>query len=61
MWYLSKPIETWKEPDLLKLLDDKVPEGRCLEYKAALPGKSDSDRKEFLKDVSAFANADGRR
>ncbi|MFC1916546.1 helix-turn-helix domain-containing protein [Chloroflexota bacterium] len=34
-------------------------EGKTIEYKKSLPSKSDSDRKEFLADVSSFANASG--
>lgn len=34
-------------------------ETKRLEYKAILPGKTDEDRAEFLKDVSALANTDG--
>jgi hypothetical protein len=59
MWYLSKPIETWTETDLLKLIEDKVPESRQLDYKSQLPAGMPKDRTKFLANVSAFANADG--
>lgn len=32
---------------------------KTLEYKSALPGNSDAEKKEFLADVSSFANASG--
>jgi len=36
-----------------------VGEGRQLEYKETLPGNSDDDKREFLSDVTSFANAAG--
>ncbi len=45
--------------DIQELIDNAVPEGKYLEYKASAYGGADKDKKEFLKDVSAFANADG--
>ena len=56
---LNKPLESIQESDLQALLDNQVPEGKSLEYKQILPAASDSDRKEFLADVSSFANATG--
>lgn len=47
------------EADLLNLIDARVMESRTVEYKEALPGGTDSDKKEFLADVSAFANTSG--
>jgi len=41
------------------LLASKVPESKTLEYKQTLPGGSDAEKKEFLADVSSFANASG--
>jgi hypothetical protein len=38
---------------------DQVIENKYLEYKERLPGDSDSEKKEFLADVSSFANASG--
>ncbi len=35
------------------------PESQTLEFKRQLPAKDDSGRVEFLKDVSALANAEG--
>ena len=52
-------VKTATEVDLQSLVDNRVPENRMLEYKVDLPGHSDRDKKEFLSDVSAFANASG--
>lgn len=43
----------------MSLVTNQVREGKSLEYKQELPGNSDSDKKEFLADVSSFANAGG--
>lgn len=56
---LSKPLESADESTLQVLLDNQVPESKSLEYKHVLPGASDSERREFLADVSSFANAAG--
>lgn len=55
----SKPLAQLTEADLHTLLDDQVPEGKLLDYKRELPGQADADKKEFLFDVSSFANASG--
>ncbi len=41
------------------LVSKGINEFKTLEYKQELPGRSESDRKEFLADVSSFANASG--
>ncbi len=41
------------------LVENRVAEVKTLEYKQSLPGSQDSDKKEFLADVSSFANASG--
>lgn len=56
---LQKPLRDIRLEDLQRLVVNKVPESRSLEYKQALPGNTDSEKKEFLADVSAFANAIG--
>lgn len=43
----------------IDLLIGNVQEGRSIEYKRDLPGGTDADRKEFLADVSSFANTVG--
>lgn len=53
------PITQIKIEDLQRLIDDGVIESRRIDYKQALPGSQDSDKKEFLADISALANASG--
>ena len=53
-----RPWEITEEV-LLKLYDGQVPEGKTIDYKAELPGTSDAARKDFLADLSSFANASG--
>ena len=45
--------------DVEALVTNGVKEARDLEYKETLPGGSEGDKKEFLYDVSALANASG--
>jgi hypothetical protein len=59
MSLLSKVPEAINESDLQELVDNAVAENKHVEYKELLPGNSDSDKKEFLADVSSFANASG--
>ena len=47
------------EKDLIGLIEAEVPEGLNIEYKKDVYGGSDSDKKEFLKDISSFANSYG--
>ena len=42
------------------LIETGVAEGILLDYKAGSYGRTDADIKEFLKDVSSFANTVGR-
>jgi predicted HTH transcriptional regulator len=56
---VQKPIDSLTIEDLRALVANGVSEGRSLEYKEELPGGSSGDRKEFLADVSAFANTSG--
>ena len=44
---------------LQSLIEDGVKEGYSIEYKQALPGNSDDDKKEFLADITSLANARG--
>jgi hypothetical protein len=41
------------------LVDNQVSEHKTIEYKEALLGNADGDKKEFLADVSSFANESG--
>jgi hypothetical protein len=56
---LERPIEQVVEADLRALIENQVSERKTVEYKQALPGKSNEEKKEFLADVSSFANASG--
>ena len=56
---IAKNIDQIAEEDLQALIDNLVLEGKTIEYKQSLPSNSDSDKKEFLADVSSFANASG--
>jgi hypothetical protein len=55
----QKPLATIAEQDLMELLTNAVPEGLMLDYKRDLPGGADGDKREFLADVSSFANSYG--
>lgn len=56
---INKSIDSITRTDIESLVLNLVAESRTLEYKEKLPGNSDEDKKEFLKDVSAFANTSG--
>src|SRR5262245_12321376 len=53
------PFEELAEPHLQALIDNEVRERRTIEYKQQLPSGKDEDVREFLADVSSFANAGG--
>jgi len=46
-------------PDIEQLIANDQPENENLDYKRDIPGRTDGDRKEFLADVSSFANSEG--
>ena len=56
---ISKLLEKIDLDDLKQLQSNAVSEGKTIEYKQKLPTNSDGDRKEFLADISSFANASG--
>jgi predicted HTH transcriptional regulator len=45
--------------DIQDLIENGVVEGKTIEYKQELVISTDNDKKEFLYDVSSFANAGG--
>lgn len=53
------PFQNIGEADLLVLVTNQEREGKNLEFKESLPGNTDSDKKEFLADVTSFANTSG--
>jgi hypothetical protein len=56
---INKSIGEITEQDLQTLIAQKEVEGKTIEYKQELPGNTDADKKEFLADVSSFANSSG--
>jgi hypothetical protein len=52
-------FDSIEEKDLQELVDAQVPEGLRIDFKLTNYGKSDSDKRELLKDVSALANSHG--
>lgn len=52
-------FEAVSEQDLQELLTAQVPEGLRVEYKSETYKNADAEKREFLKDISAFANAQG--
>ncbi|MEI6831324.1 MAG: ATP-binding protein [Candidatus Omnitrophota bacterium] len=56
---IHTPVEQINEEVLQSLIKNKVAEHKTIEYKSILKLTSDADRKEFLADVSSFANAAG--
>src|SRR5664280_2298642 len=55
----SREFDTITNADVEALVTNAVAEGRTIEYKQQLPGNSDEEKREFLADVSSFANAGG--
>jgi len=55
----SISFEDISERDLIEQIQAGVPEGVLIDYKRDMYGRSDAEIKEFLKDVSSFANTAG--
>jgi hypothetical protein len=55
----GKLIGTLTTADIRALLENGVAESQIVEYKRELPAGADADKREFLADVSAFANTAG--
>jgi len=56
---IQKPFDQIGKADVDRLIADGIGELRTLEYKRELPGFMASDKKEFLRDISSFANGAG--
>jgi predicted HTH transcriptional regulator len=56
---ITKPFDQINHADIIDLLSNLVQEGRTIEYKEDLNFQDNSEKKEFLADVSSFANAGG--
>jgi hypothetical protein len=56
---IPKKLEDIDENDLILLKENKNPEGKTIEYKRDLTLSRDKEKREFLADVSSFANSSG--
>src|SRR5215469_3816300 len=56
---IQKGIGSISKQDIESLVTAKVAEKRTLDYKEQLPDNSSESKREFLYDVSSFANAIG--
>ncbi|MFA5192462.1 MAG: ATP-binding protein [Verrucomicrobiia bacterium] len=56
---IGKRFDQIEKSDIEALVTNQVPEGRSLDYKEQLCGQSPDDKREFLYDVSSFANTSG--
>lgn len=59
MYVIPKEITNITQLDLEFLISNAENERKNIEYKQTLPEGKDRDKKEFLADVSSFANASG--
>jgi hypothetical protein len=59
MFTFAKRLDEITEADLERLIADRVEENRQLEYKRELPGSSDADKRELVRDLVSFANSAG--
>jgi hypothetical protein len=58
MTLATKPLDDVDRDDLQALVDSEVAEGCTVEFKQSV-GSADKDKREFLADVSSFANSTG--
>jgi len=56
---IKKSLNNVTESDLLELVSNEIPESKTIDYKKEIIGDTREDKKEFLADVSSFANAVG--
>jgi len=56
---IPKPLDQITEVDLNNLIEARVAERKTLEYKIELPQPNAAGKKEFLADISSFANTAG--
>ncbi|MBZ0220383.1 MAG: ATP-binding protein [Candidatus Methylomirabilis sp.] len=56
---IPKTFDAISKSDIEALVENQVREGRTIEYKQVLLGNSDEEKREFLSDISSFANAGG--
>ena len=55
----DKELSAINAADIQALITNQVPEDRRLDYKEQYSIQTDQEKKEFLADVSAFANTNG--
>lgn len=58
MAFRGKALDALTQADVQALIDEEVSEGLGLDFKRGVP-RSRDERKEFVADVTAFANAEG--
>ena len=56
---IQRNFEAIPKAEVDTLIANRVTEIKSLEYKQELPGGTDDQKKEFLADVSSFANVSG--
>ena len=56
---LQKPVKEITLEDIKSLIENKIPEGKTIDYKQSLSIETPGEKIDFYKDVSAFANAEG--
>jgi hypothetical protein len=59
MFVLDKDIELISISDIEALIENKTRENRFIDYKRSLPDDGEKSKREFLADVSSFANSSG--
>lgn len=56
---MNRPLDQVDKSVIVALKENKVSEMKTLDYKLKIHGNKDDEKKEFLFDVSSFANASG--
>ncbi len=56
---IQKPLKEIGIDDLKMLIENKVEEGKTIDYKSQLSLNTDGEKTDFYKDITAFANAEG--
>jgi len=59
MYILGKRVDQLDEADIVRLMNNEIPESKILDYKRDLKISQDKDKKEFLYDISAMYNTEG--
>ncbi len=59
MLFNNKPVSQLEEQDLLEIVARQEIETKTLEFKREISINTDAEKKEFLYDVTSFANASG--